>query len=250
MFTQFSPFMDTSSDGREGTFPLAARGGHWLPINEKIDSTKSHKIVSIAAKVKANMASSSFDPFPSPMVRSTPVTSSVRRHPVLWPTPISLPRLIALRDEIRRHDYLYYVKDRPEISDSQYDRLFRELIELEQAHPELVTPDSPSQRVGAPPLAELVKVPHEQPMLSLDSIVDQSEVLAFDQRMKRELETLSIEYSAEPKFDGLSVELMYDHGSLYPWGDQRRRNDRRGCDRQSSHDPFLAAAVARTIRPP
>ena len=123
-----------------------------------------------------------------------------------------LPRLIALRDEIRRHDYLYYVKDHPEISDSQYDRLFRELVELEQAHPELVTPDSPSQRVGAPPLQELVKVPHEQPMLSLDSIIEQSEVQAFDLRMKRELETLSVEYSAEPKFDGLSVELMYDHG--------------------------------------
>jgi DNA ligase (NAD+) len=123
-----------------------------------------------------------------------------------------LPKLIALRNEIRRHDHLYYVKDRPEISDSQYDRLFRELVELEQAHPELVTPDSPSQRVGAPPLQELIKVPHEQPMLSLDSIVDESEVLAFDQRMKRELEALSIEYSAEPKFDGLSVELVYDQG--------------------------------------
>ena len=123
-----------------------------------------------------------------------------------------LARLIALRDEIRRHDYLYYSKDRPEISDSQYDRLFRELVELEQAHPELVTPDSPSQRVGAPPLLELAKVPHEQPMLSLDSIVDQSEVQAFDQRIKRALETPSVEYSAEPKFDGLSVELMYDHG--------------------------------------
>jgi len=123
-----------------------------------------------------------------------------------------LARLIALRDEIRRHDYLYYSKDRPEISDSQYDRLFRELVELEQAHPELVTPDSPSQRVGAPPLQELAKVPHEQPMLSLDSLVDQSEVQAFDQRMKRALETLSVEYSVEPKFDGLSVELTYDHG--------------------------------------
>ena len=123
-----------------------------------------------------------------------------------------LARLIALRAEIRRHDYLYYSKDRPEISDSQYDLLFRELVELEQAHPELVTPDSPSQRVGAPPLQELAKVPHEQPMLSLDSIVDQSEVQAFDQRMKRALETPSVEYSAEPKFDGLSVELMYDHG--------------------------------------
>ena len=63
-----------------------------------------------------------------------------------------LAKLIALRNEIRRHNYFYYVKDRPEISDSQYDRLFRELVELEQAHPELVTPDSPSQRVGAPPL--------------------------------------------------------------------------------------------------
>ncbi|MEI8013862.1 MAG: NAD-dependent DNA ligase LigA [Nitrospira sp.] len=123
-----------------------------------------------------------------------------------------LARLNALKGEIRRHDYLYYVKDRPEISDSQYDRLFRELIELEQAHSELVTTDSPSQRVGAPPLDELVKVPHEQSMLSLDSIVDQSEVQTFDQRMKRELEIPSVEYSAEPKFDGLSVELRYDHG--------------------------------------
>jgi len=123
-----------------------------------------------------------------------------------------LARLIALRDEIRRHDNLYYVKDRPEISDSQYDHLFRELVELEQTHPELISPDSPSQRVGAPPLQELLKVPHEQPMLSLDSIVNQSEVQTFDQRMKRALEALSVEYSVEPKFDGLSVELMYDHG--------------------------------------
>ena len=123
-----------------------------------------------------------------------------------------LSRLNTLRDEVRHHDYLYYVKDRPDISDSQYDRLFRELIDLEQAHPELVTPDSPSQRVGASPLQELVKVPHEQPMLSLDSIVEQHEVLTFDQRMKRELETMSVEYSIEPKFDGLSIELVYDHG--------------------------------------
>ncbi len=125
-----------------------------------------------------------------------------------------LARLIALRNEIRHHDYLYYVKDRPKVSDSHYDQLFRELVELEQAHPELVTPDSPSQRVGAPPLQELLKVPHEQPMLSLDSIVDTGEVLVFDQRMKRELEALSVEYSVEPKFDGLSVELMYDQGSF------------------------------------
>ena len=140
------------------------------------------------------------------------------RH-FLCPSPSSpmahadiLTKLIALRDEIRRHDFLYYVKDRPEISDSQYDRLFRELVELEQTYPELVTPDSPSQRVGAPPLQELAKVPHEQPMLSLDSIVEEREVQAFDQRMKRELETPSVDYSVEPKFDGLSVELMYEYG--------------------------------------
>lgn len=121
-------------------------------------------------------------------------------------------RIAALRREIRHHDHLYYTKDRPEISDAEYDRLFRELSELETAHPDLVTPDSPTQRVGAPPLDELTKVTHEKPMLSLDSITDQKDVLAFDARMKRELETDRIVYTAEPKFDGLSVELVYEQG--------------------------------------
>jgi DNA ligase (NAD+) len=121
-------------------------------------------------------------------------------------------RVAALREEIRRHDYLYYVQAKPEISDSTYDRLFRELAELEQAHPELVTVDSPTQRVGAPPLDALTKVRHEQAMLSLDSLVDESDVLAFDQRMKRELGVPSVGYTAEPKFDGLSVELLYERG--------------------------------------
>ncbi len=127
-------------------------------------------------------------------------------------TPDVTSRIATLRQAIRRHDFLYYVKDRPEISDAEYDRLFRELVDLERASPALVTPDSPTQRVGAPPLDELTKVPHEQPMLSLDSILDPAEVHAFDQRMKRELEASSVEYTAEPKFDGLSVELVYDHG--------------------------------------
>lgn len=117
-----------------------------------------------------------------------------------------------LRREIRRHDYLYYVKDRPEISDGEYDRLFRELSDLEAAHPQLVTNDSPTQRVGASPLDELGKVKHERSMLSLDSIVDPADVLAFDQRMKRELENQQLEYTVEPKFDGLSVELVYEQG--------------------------------------
>lgn len=127
-------------------------------------------------------------------------------------TTDSHARLVALRDEIRRHDYLYYVKAKPEISDSAYDRLFRELADLERAHPEWVTTDSPTQRVGAPPLSSLKKVPHEQAMLSLDSLVDPADVQAFDQRMKRELGVPGVEYTAEPKFDGLSVELLYEGG--------------------------------------
>jgi DNA ligase (NAD+) len=119
-----------------------------------------------------------------------------------------------LAEEIRQHDYCYYVQDRPKISDGEYDRLFRELIDLEQSHPELVTSDSPTQRVGAPPLDELGKVPHERQMLSLDSLVNQEDVLAFDQRMKRELETDQVTYTVEPKFDGLSVELVYDQGKF------------------------------------
>ncbi len=127
-------------------------------------------------------------------------------------TPDPHARLQHLREEIRRHDFLYYVKARPEISDAAYDRLFKELTDLEQANPELITADSPTQRVGATPLTELTKVRHEQSMLSLDSIVDVDEVLAFDLRMKRELEVDSLAYTAEPKFDGLSVELVYDDG--------------------------------------
>ncbi|HRA95339.1 MAG TPA: NAD-dependent DNA ligase LigA [Nitrospira sp.] len=123
-------------------------------------------------------------------------------------------RIADLRRQIRHHDHLYYTKDRPEISDAEYDRLFRELVELETAHPDLVTGDSPTQRVGAPPLDELTKVSHEKPMLSLDSITDQDDVRAFDTRMKRELETDQIVYTAEPKFDGLSVELVYDRGTF------------------------------------
>jgi len=123
-------------------------------------------------------------------------------------------RIDALRTALRRHDYLYYVKDRPEISDTEYDRLFRELSDLEAAYPDLVTPDSPTQRVGAPPLDELKKVPHERPMLSLDSILDREDVLAFDKRMQKELGESRVDYTVEPKFDGLSVELVYERGTF------------------------------------
>ena len=125
-----------------------------------------------------------------------------------------------LRKELRRHDHLYYVKNRPEISDAEYDRLFRTLAELETQRPDLITDDSPTQRVGAAPQGELKKVQHERPMLSLDSITDADEVRAFDKRVRRELgrelgrdmESESVRYTVEPKFDGLSVELIYEAG--------------------------------------
>ena len=129
-------------------------------------------------------------------------------------------RMNDLRNEIRRHDYLYYVKNRPEISDDAYDRLFRELSQLESTYPDLITPDSPTQRIGAAPQTDLKKVQHERPMLSLDSIMNADDVRAFDTRVRRELgreldrdlEQETIYYTVEPKFDGLSVELVYEHG--------------------------------------
>ncbi|MEJ2231272.1 MAG: NAD-dependent DNA ligase LigA [Nitrospirales bacterium] len=121
-------------------------------------------------------------------------------------------KLQQLRQAIRRHDELYYVHSRPEISDAEYDKLFRELQELEQQHPDLVTPDSPTQRVGGAPLAQFSKVTHEFPLLSLDSEMDEESVRVFDQRVRRELGVEQVSYTAEPKYDGLSVELTYDKG--------------------------------------
>jgi DNA ligase (NAD+) len=123
-------------------------------------------------------------------------------------------KLDELRATIRRHDHLYYGLNRPEISDSEYDRLFRLLQALESQYPDRIIPDSPTQRVGAPPLEQFKKVPHEYPMLSLDSHLNIEDVRAFDQRVRRELDVEDIEYAVEPKFDGLSVELVYENGSF------------------------------------
>jgi len=120
-----------------------------------------------------------------------------------------------LREKIRYHNYLYYVLDAPEISDAKYDRLFRQLVELEQAHPELITPDSPTQRVGAKPQEAFAQVTHRQPMLSLENAFGRQELVDFDARLKRYLNLRSaIEYTAEPKIDGLAVELVYENGRL------------------------------------
>jgi DNA ligase (NAD+) len=121
-------------------------------------------------------------------------------------------RVTQLREEINRHNYLYYVLDRPEIPDAEYDRLLRELETLEERHPELITPDSPTQRVGAKPLKKFGEVRHDVPMLSLANAFSEQEVLDFDRRVRERLHIDGIEYSAEPKLDGLAVSLLYENG--------------------------------------
>jgi DNA ligase (NAD+) len=124
-------------------------------------------------------------------------------------------KIEALRHEIRHHDYLYYALDAPSISDAEYDALFRQLIELEKSNPDLVTPDSPTQRVGFPPVESFAPFEHAVPMLSLENAMSEAEILDFDARVKKLLETTDdIEYVAEPKMDGLAVEVVYVDGEL------------------------------------
>lgn len=121
-------------------------------------------------------------------------------------------RILELKNEIRHHDYLYYVLDKPEISDGKYDELMRELKNLEEQYPDLITSDSPTQRVGVAPLKEFGTIVHTKPMLSLDTVVDKEEIIRFDERIKKELNLENVDYVAEPKLDGLSVELIYEDG--------------------------------------
>ncbi len=126
-------------------------------------------------------------------------------------------RIAELRRLIEYHNYRYYVLDQPEISDEEYDRLFRELVALETRYPELITPDSPTQRVGAPPLDAFPEHQHREVMLSLDNAFSEEELLAFDARVKRFLElppNTDIEYTCELKIDGLAVSLTYENGVL------------------------------------
>jgi DNA ligase (NAD+) len=124
-------------------------------------------------------------------------------------------RLVELRREIARHDHAYYVLNAPLIPDAEYDRLMRELREIEAAHPEWVTPDSPSQRVGGAPLAGFAEVRHAVPMLSLDNAMGDEELADFDRRVRERLGTdQAVEYNAEPKIDGLAISLRYEDGLL------------------------------------
>src|SRR4030042_5702831 len=117
-----------------------------------------------------------------------------------------------LREELEYHSYRYYVLDQPEISDAEYDRLLRELEKLEQEYPELRSPNSPTQRVGAPPLQEFEIVRHTLPMLSLANAFEESEARDFDRRVKKLSSAPEIDYVAEPKLDGLAIELVYEKG--------------------------------------
>lgn len=120
----------------------------------------------------------------------------------------------ALREGIEYHDYWYYVKNAPKISDATYDKLFRRLEDLEEAFPDLATDDSPTQRIGAAPVDTLKKVQHASPMQSLHAVYKEDEVEDFDRRVQRETETKNADYVAEPKFDGLSIEVVYEDGTF------------------------------------
>jgi DNA ligase (NAD+) len=130
--------------------------------------------------------------------------------------PAAVQRRVArLRADIDRHNYRYHVLDDPEVSDAEYDRLLSELRKLESEHPELVVPESPTQRVGGAPVTSFAQVRHRVPMLSLDNAFASEDVVAFDRRVRERLETeQEIDYACEPKLDGLAVSLTYRSGSL------------------------------------
>jgi len=121
--------------------------------------------------------------------------------------------ILELRREIEKHNYQYHVIDDPLVSDADYDRLFRRLVELERQYPEFASPDSPTQKVGAPPLEKFGTVQHTLPMLSLNNASDREEMAEFEERIRRFLKSTGpIEYAAEPKIDGVAVELVYEEG--------------------------------------
>jgi len=131
------------------------------------------------------------------------------------PTPVEAAlRAEELRRILTHHNYRYYVLDDPEIPDAEYDRLFRELQDLEAGYPELRTPDSPTQRVGAPPSERFAEVQHRARMLSLDNAMNEAELIHFDKRVCKDLGVREVSYVAEPKLDGLAINLLYEDGVL------------------------------------
>ena len=138
-----------------------------------------------------------------------------KSQPMTQASHAAADEILRLRQDIEKHNYQYHVLDDPLISDAEYDRLFRRLLELEKNHPELVTPDSPTQKVGAPPLERFSTVQHSVPMLSLNNATEPQELVEFEERIQRFLKhSESIDYAVEPKIDGLAVEVVYIDGSF------------------------------------
>src|SRR6202167_3720011 len=123
-------------------------------------------------------------------------------------------KIEALREKIRHHEYLYYVLDQPEISDFEFDKLMQELKDLEAEHPELITADSPTQRVGGKPREGFVKVAHSSPMLSLDNTYSEDELRAWERRVHELSGRKDVDYVCELKLDGMSLALIYENGKL------------------------------------
>ncbi len=130
----------------------------------------------------------------------------------------AVTRINELKRVINHHNYQYYVIDSPEISDGEYDAMMRELAALEEANPEMITSDSPTRRVGGAPLAEFTPMFHRIPLLSIDNAMDEDELKAFHERVRKWLGATDISYCCEPKFDGLAVELVYEKGTLVRGG--------------------------------
>jgi hypothetical protein len=147
--------------------------------------------------------------------------------------------------QLRRHEHLYYVMDAPVISDAEYDALMNELKRIEAAHPELLTPDSPTQRVGGKPAEGFKKVRHSRPMLSLDNAYSAEELADWDRRVRELAGKLPVEFTAELKLDGLSVALHYEarrrRRAAGPRPHARRRPDRRRRHLEHPHHPQRAA---------
>ena len=138
-----------------------------------------------------------------------------------------IDKIKSIRDQLNNHNYQYYILDAPIISDSEYDALFRELQELETLHPELISNDSPTQRVGAKPLESFGSIDHSIPMLSLDNAMNKDETSAFYERLQKGLKTdQTIEIIAEPKLDGLGVELVYKN-QMCTFGPTRKADQTR-----------------------
>src|ERR1700739_996377 len=131
------------------------------------------------------------------------------------PAPKDIEKKIeALREKIRHHEYQYFVLDTPEISDQEFDKLTKQLKDLEAEHPELITPDSPTQRVGAKPREGFVKVRHSSPMLSLDNTYSEEELRGWERRVHELSGRKDVEYVCELKLDGMSLALVYEDGRL------------------------------------